>query len=798
MSLTSAFLWRFLDDVWDLLPTEDRDLMESYWRGLLRIGGNLQKKTMEANMSLMVENVPVFLSERWNRFAMNDSTADLFPQADVLTLTGTDPTVMSRETVFYHTLSVSNATGSISYVENVQFYDETVRTLRYGKLVANTVAVKLATIEYVRNRDYAVDETLGTVQRLPNSRMPEDVVVQVYYNHDEYTEGVDYEVNQSTHAISRVAGSIIGSGDQVTASYQYNGSATTPLAGTSGSALADLSTFEDLNADFSGVTSGRTLTIPEGLNAGAYTITAVLSSTQFQVGGTFAAVQTGGELDYSINAFPHGMTIDKAIVSIPTLQNSIENPSIVLVEDVDYTVSGGVLSSRTAFPLLDIGPTEKRDLYLWAEETKIDRQTPYRNFGVLIDFFRENSEEYKLALQGLWYAFWTGSTHQNLKRGLHILLGLPYAKKAGTVISASATSILIEDTRGQILTYTVPTGLVSSVSRGSVVERFEQLTNGVTVIDRGNDPGFVTSRLGRPGINRFLTDNASIGPGSTDETKALELLEHHLFLPQVLAEAVTYAVNVAEMVQFLDNMKPQWTEYVFSFNADVDESLELTDDDELDVDWSIDLTATIFSNEENTEWRSDSFLVFSNQGRVPPGAAMATGNFQDPSQNFATLGIGKGDYVGIRQGAHKGYHEILARIDSITLSLDIADADLVIPQYGLLYIVLQKELVLGHDAIGLKREHVILDGTEYLVPAVLNTKTDADLGNLDDVDIEAMLLIDITNTNNEIQAITAADVATNELTVAVAPSVAVQAHEIASASILVQDTGMAVTDAAAI
>jgi hypothetical protein len=729
---------------------------------------------------------------------MNDSTADLFSQADVLTLTGTDPTVMSRETVFYHTLLVSNAAGSISYSENVQFYDEAVRTLRYGKLVANTVSVQLASIEYVRNRDYAVDETLGTIQRLPNSRMPEDVVVQVYYNHSEYTEGVDYEVNQSTYAISRIAGSIIGSGDEVTASYQYNGSATVPLTGTSGSALADLSTFEDLDADFSGITAGRTLTIPDGLNVGTYTVSAVLSTTQFQIGGAFAAAQTGGELDYSINIFPHGMTIDKAIVSIPTLQNSIENPSIVLVENVDYTVSGGVLSSRTAFPLLDIGPTEKRDLYVWAEETKIDSQTPYRNFGVLIDFFRENSEEYKLALQGLWYAFWTGSTHQNLKRGLHILLGLPYAKKAGTVTLVTDTSILIEDARGQVLTYTIPTGLVPRVSRGSAVDRFEQLTNGVTVIDRGNEPGFVTTRLGRPGINKFLTDNASMGSGSTDETKALELLEHHLFLPQVLAEAVTYAVNVAEMVQFLDNMKPQWTEYVFSFNADVDESLELTDDDELDVDWSIDLTATIFSNEENTEWRSDSFLVFSNQGRVPTGASLAAGNFQDFSQNFVTLGIGKGDYVGIRQGPHKGYHRVQARIDSNTLSLEIADADLVIPQYGLLYIVLQKELVLGHDAIQLKREHVIRDGTEYLTPATLNTKTDADLVELNDVDVEAMLLIDVTNAGNEIQAITAADVATGELTVAVAPSVAVQAHEIASASILVQDTSMTVTDAAAI
>ena len=75
-SLSSLFLYRFLDDVWDLLPTEDRDLFEAYWRGKLRIAGDLEQKTLEASQSTEVAEVPVFLTERWNRFVMDEDTTD--------------------------------------------------------------------------------------------------------------------------------------------------------------------------------------------------------------------------------------------------------------------------------------------------------------------------------------------------------------------------------------------------------------------------------------------------------------------------------------------------------------------------------------------------------------------------------------------------------------------------------------------------------------------------------------------------------------------------------------------------
>ena len=72
MSVSAAFLWRFLEDVWDLLPKDDRDLFQSYWSGMLQTAADMEQKTIEAALSTQVATVPVHLTERWNRFALNE------------------------------------------------------------------------------------------------------------------------------------------------------------------------------------------------------------------------------------------------------------------------------------------------------------------------------------------------------------------------------------------------------------------------------------------------------------------------------------------------------------------------------------------------------------------------------------------------------------------------------------------------------------------------------------------------------------------------------------------------------
>jgi archaellum component FlaF (FlaF/FlaG flagellin family) len=794
MSISSQFLWRFLDDVWDLLPSPDRELFEAYWEGQLQIAGNMEQKAIEVSLSSEVADVPVYLTERWNKFVMNDESCDLFAGSEMLELVGTVATALERDTVFFHTLRLSTSTSQIHYEEDIQFFDESERPLRYGKIVAGTIRVTIGSFEYTQNRDYAVNRESGTIQALDNGRLPVDDVATIMYQHEEYTLDLDYEVNESRNTVKRLAGSTIASGATVTASYTYNTTATLLLTGNDGA--VDGTVLTDTSKDFSNLLPGRTLTITTGANAGTYSINSALSPTEIQIAESFPSVQTG-DVVYTIDAFPHGQRVDKRIVSIPQLQDLVGQPNYVLEENIDYRVQGGILATRAVFRLSELGQEDEREPVVWAEKTSVNDETPYRNFGVLIDFYRTNSEAYKLALQGLWYAFWTGSTPGNLQRGIHILMGLPYAREAGTVtlFEEDTGTIEITSENGKIISYTVPNGLVSEVTQGDEVARFERLTNGVKVTDRNNTPGFVATHLGRAGIEKFLTSRATRGPGDTDETKALELLEHHLFLPQILAESFSSLINVLEFKTFLDNMKPKWTTYVFSFAVEVDEEIELPNDPVENGEWvnalpgelvlfdlAIDLSTTVGNNEWNQSFAWDSFLLDRNTGWIPAAGTQATGNFIDPFVNFVTLNVDEGDTVMIQSGQFAGYHTVLARISVIKLALDIPDIDIV-EDTNIEYYVIPEERNLNHDAVHLMREHLIRPGTEYLTPATLNTKTDAVITDLEDIDLKAMLLVDAGNISNEVQVITNADVASSEFDVGAPPGVLVRNHEVASAAV---------------
>lgn len=798
MSISSSFLWRFLDDVWDLLPTEDRQLFETYWSAQIQIAANLEQKTMEAALSDQVSTVPVYLTERWNRFVMNDESCDLFTQTDPLLLTLVTPSSLSKSTALFDTLVVSTPSGQIAHEEAVVFFDDNPKRLRYGKLIAGTISVRLGSFEFVQNRDYAVNLEEGTIQALPEGRLTISDSMTVRYRHREYTLGLDYVVDEVRSTIARTDDSAIDTGEIVAATYTYNATATIPLSGTAGAIVGSM--LSDPNKNFSAVIEGRKVTIASGPNAGTYTVSGVVGPSSLLIAETFP-VDQATDVAYSIDAFPHGIKVAKQIVSIPTLRNLVDTPTIVYVEGVDYVLQDGILSCRAPFALGGLGPADLRTRQMWAEITKIDNETPYRNFGVLIDFYRKNSEAYKLALQGLWYTFWTGSTPGNLRRGLHILLGLPFAKRAGTVTRVDTTlgKIDVTDARGQILTYTIPSGLLPTVAVGDEIKRFASMTTGVEIIDRNNEPGFVEARLGRAGISRFLTSKATRGVGDTDETKALKLLEHHLFLPQVLTDALVQRVNVAEIVTFLDAMKPRWTEYVFSFAVEQTEGMAISEE-WAPNDLSIDLSTTVSNNEWNQSFQFNNFVISSVSGEIIGSGSQATGNFRDLGRDFTTTGTDEEDTIRIVEGAFRGFYTVLKRISAHVVSIDIPDA-LLQSTSDIQYVMIPSERRLDHDAINVGQEHIVVPGTAYSAPSSLNTKTDADLAGLSlrNDEITALLLVDVANTGAEVQSITAADKTLNEVDVATPPGIGAADHEIASCALVRTDNAIpAVTDAFAI
>jgi len=277
------------------------------------------------------------------------------------------------------------------------------------------------------------------------------------------------------------------------------------------------------------------------------------------------------------------------IVSVPVLQDAAgeDYTTTVLREGEDFEIRKGGTISFTS------GPPRR----LWAKRTLVDREIPWKNFGFLVDIYQTNSPRYVEILRGLWYALWTGPKPSNVEASLSLLLGLPTAKDRATVTSVTASAIKTLSEAGVERTFQIPQGLSSKVAPGEVVEPFQPLTTGVKLFDKISSPGFLEKEFGRAGVQKFLTEEASLGEGPwTDETKALRTLEEYVFLPQITSEAfLNSGVSLSNVRTFLDAIRPLNKAYLFqvlagpfSDNLSLGESLLKESD--------VDLSPTLDSN----------------------------------------------------------------------------------------------------------------------------------------------------------------------------------------------------------
>lgn len=285
------------------------------------------------------------------------------------------------------------------------------------------------------------------------------------------------------------------------------------------------------------------------------------------------------------------------LASIPDMQDKIRDESveIFLREGVDYKLIGNGLVAFAAPPQ----PS------LWARRSLFDQENPWNNFGFLMDIYETNSQRYVDVLQGLWYAFWTGPTPNNVRNSLYLLFGLPTAQQAGTVTTVTGTEITLTYADGTTEIFSIPNNLAAMVAQGQAVKKFDPLVTGITVFDKVNSPGFIAEQVGRAGIQRFLLPEATRGVGDTDETKALTMLEEHTFLPQISVDSfINDDINLGNVRTFLDAIKPLSKTYLFQII--VGNFLDpLQIDDSSDASVEINITENVDSNETTNLLASD-------------------------------------------------------------------------------------------------------------------------------------------------------------------------------------------------
>lgn len=299
------------------------------------------------------------------------------------------------------------------------------------------------------------------------------------------------------------------------------------------------------------------------------------------------------QLPVEVPEFPWVYGLQYAnIYSIPELRSHIrdETVSLELTEGVDYILERQFNTIRFKTE----PPTE-----MWAKRTLFDDETPWNNFGFLMGVYQPNKPSYKAVIQGLWYAFWSGPKPDNLRRALYLLFGLPTAQEICTVTAVSTTVITTASPDGIIRDFDIPVGLLAIVTVGQVLQKFQPLVDGIDVFDKINNPGFIDSEIGRAGIQRFLTDEASRGSGDTDETKALTMLEEHTFLPQISVDAfISPDIDLGSVKTFLDSIKPLSKAYLFQVIVGTfRDNMPLVE--QLDMDIGIDITPN-FDNNQTT------------------------------------------------------------------------------------------------------------------------------------------------------------------------------------------------------
>lgn len=288
-------------------------------------------------------------------------------------------------------------------------------------------------------------------------------------------------------------------------------------------------------------------------------------------------------------AYPYAVPFEK-VVSIPEFRDAIrdENVKATLVEGTDFSVDR---NTNTVSFAVEPPPS------LWAKRSFVDKETPWNNFGFLMDIYQQNSPRYVQVIQGLWFAFWNGPTPENVRRALYLLFGLPVAQEDGVVTLASSTEVRTLGDDGTARVFPVPTGLAPDVVTGERVSKFDPLVTGIVVLDKVNSPGFIKNEVGRAGIDRFLTEQATRGPGDTDESKALTMLEEYTFLPQISVDSFIYQdINLGNVLTFLSAIKP--LNKTFLFQVIVGEFQdEILTDDQLTISPDLDLTPSLDSNE---------------------------------------------------------------------------------------------------------------------------------------------------------------------------------------------------------
>ena len=339
--------------------------------------------------------------------------------------------------------------------------------------------------------------------------------------------------------------------------------------------------------------------------------------------------------------------IDPLVLDVPYLQEIINSAddSQVLRRNLDYFVDvfRGAPCIRfvvNADPARDVWEGQTPPDRMWAEVSYIDNRPRIEaNFGIPAEFTLDDlsllpsNVDYLSAVSGLWYSYFNGPTVANLRVGAQILLGLPYAAEAGTILeirtdfSSTSGRLLVQDTQNEevVRADTVPAALGMEVNPatkqpyvvGDAVAQFAPLVQGVEVLDYVNSPRWFAGLLAQ---------------GTFKEVE-----KYAKFMVKVSSQA--FNLNALLFVQnFIRRIKPTYTLPIFF----VQESLPPTD---IVVTDAVTLSGRLSLAESPALLNPSGIGAFFDHVRPAGGASWGkydTSALAAPTAPFPTLPVAPG------------------------------------------------------------------------------------------------------------------------------------------------------------
>lgn len=210
--------------------------------------------------------------------------------------------------------------------------------------------------------------------------------------------------------------------------------------------------------------------------------------------------------------------VDSLVREIPYLQERIKDAPAteVLRQNIDFFVeeyrgSRCIRFATADSPSPDVWQHVAPPVRMWAEVTYLDnRPTVEAQYGIPAGFTLDDlsalppNADYLSVVRGLWHSHLAGPTMRSLRAGAHILLGLPFAEEAGTIVeveprwSPTHGRLLVKDTAAPNLvrSYTYPNSLSLEINEstgkayavGDAVPQFTVLVNGVELTDYVSTP----------------------------------------------------------------------------------------------------------------------------------------------------------------------------------------------------------------------------------------------------------------------------------------------------------------------